>query len=74
MNPPDPVIDVRMIGLAGRRSRVLSTGSAGVEPRLGRGPTEVPTGFTQPSPFARAPTFVAFSQIQLSQRQLDSLY
>ena len=59
MNPPDPVINVRIISLGGRRSRVLPTDSAGVEPRLGRGPTEVPTWFTQPSPFAGASTFVA---------------
>ena len=58
MNPPDPVINVRIISLGGRRSRVLPTDYAGVEPRLGRGPTEVPTWFTK-SPFAGASTFVA---------------
>jgi hypothetical protein len=36
---------------------VLPTDSAGVEPRLVRGPTEVPTWFTT-SPFAGASTFV----------------
>ena len=72
MNPPDPVINVRIISLGGRRSRVLPTDSAGVEPRLGRGPTEVPTWFiTSPSPERRR---LWRSFCQQSQRQLDSLY